>query len=144
MWSWNYLPFRGAWGHIFVFSRVPFHPFYLGNIKSFKMYARNFPKKGGGGTCRLPPAPMSHDKKRQLNLIIFLFFAIFAFIISLAKIIKQTLSNHAVLHWTRKLFLSVPIYLIILLPKREKKELYKISIDTLSKIFIKKRTCFSK
>jgi hypothetical protein len=49
-----------------------------------------------------------------------------------------------VLHWTRKLFLSVPIYLIILLPKREKKELYKISIDTLSKIFIKKRTCFSK
>ena len=73
-------------------------PFLSRKHKEFQNVCKKFPKKRGGGTCRLPPAPMSHDKKRQLNLIIFLFFAIFAFIISLAKIIKQTLSNHAVLH----------------------------------------------
>ena len=39
---------------------------------------------------------MPHDNKRYLNLIIFHFYAISAFIIALAKIIKQTLSSHDV------------------------------------------------
>jgi hypothetical protein len=37
-----------------------------------------------------------------LNINIFHFYTIFAFIISLAKIIKQTLSNHDVLAWNKE------------------------------------------
>ena len=42
------------------------------------------------------------DKLRKSNLSIFHFYTIIEFIISLAKIIKQTLSNHDVLAWNKE------------------------------------------
>jgi hypothetical protein len=49
-------------------------------IQLFKI----LPKGGGADMCPLPPAHVS-DKKRYFNINIFHFYAIFAFIISLAK-----------------------------------------------------------
>ena len=56
----------------------------------------------GGGHVPLATGAYVSDKKRWLNINIFHFYTIFAFIISLAKIIKQTLSNHDVLAWNKE------------------------------------------
>jgi hypothetical protein len=65
-----------------------------------------FAKKG----AHAPLATSSYapDKKRYLNWNIFHFYTIFTFIISLAKIIKQTLSNKEKNTLVFATFLKIP------------------------------------
>ena len=96
------------------------------------------PKKGG--MCPLPPAHMSLIRKDSWTLTFFIFIQLFAFIISFGKLIKQTLSYHDVLAWSKEhncisfcffllvLIISISTHLFIHFTTQiGKKELYKIS-----------------
>jgi uncharacterized membrane protein len=98
-----------------------------------------------GAHAPLATSSYAPDKKRYLNWNIFHFYTIFTFIISLAKIIKQTLSNkekNTLVFATFLLIISISTHLFIYRTTKQKnkntKYLYKMYIV----INIKKRSDF--
>ena len=109
------------------------------------------PKKNGEHVP-LATGAYASDKIWYLNLNIFHSYTMFAFIISLAKIIKRTLSNHDVLAWNNEhntlvfalflLIISISIHLFIHLTTQERKKKKLCNISRYIVKNIKKRRFF--